>query len=306
MMRHQVVPTYQKEVRMKHKLMFKFLMVTLTFFVTCGLGIAATFDMAGSYLNVGMSNTGGLIDDNYNVGLQFDPTGTGNFTNAPDILKPDTPFEFYAVAINGVDEGPNGFGFNNSNYVMTSTKVGPLVASTAGVVGGLAITVQTTVVSGKEVLFNVDFINFSGAPMNVQYARGLDAKPDYELGSSSTVNSISAGMVTALGPLTGVAISIVDLSGGGVPTIQAPTSGGYGWATSLATLSIPMKAGNYGDSDSSINMYWNLGTIPNLASKDISFAYELSAVTPVPLPPALLLLAPGLFGLVGLRKRFFG
>ena len=290
---------------MKHKLMFKLLMATLVLFVTCGLGRAATFDMAGPYLNVGMSNTGGLIDDHYNVGLQFDPTGTGNFTNAPDILTGGTPFEFYAVAINGVDEGPNGFTFQpNTNYAMTTTSAGPLFASTAGVVGGLAISTQTAVVSGKEVLFNVDFINFSGAPMNVQYARGLDAKPDYELGSSSTVNSISAGMVTALGPLTGVAISIVDLSGGGVPTIQAPTSGGYGWATSLATLSIPMKAGNYGDSDSSINMYWNLGTIPNLASKDISFAYELSAVTPVPLPPALLLLAPGLAGLAAARSRF--
>jgi hypothetical protein len=290
---------------MKHKLMFKLLMVTVVLFVTCGLGRAATFDMAGPYLNVGMSNTGGLIDDHYNVGLQFDPTGTGNFTNAPDILTGGTPFEFYAVAINGVDEGPNGFTFQpNTNYAMTTTSAGPLFASTAGVVGGLAISTQTAVVSGKAILFNVDFINFTNAAMTVQYARGLDAKPDYQLGSSSTANSISAGMVTALGPLTGIAISIVDLSGGGVPTIQASGSGPYGWATSLATLSIPMAAGSYGNSDSSINMYWNLGTIAPYQSKDISFEYELGATDPVPLPASLCLLGPGLAGLAAMRRRF--
>ena len=292
---------------MKHKLMFKLLMVTVALFVTCGLGRAATFDMTGPYLNVGMSNTGGLIDDNFNVGLQFDPTGTGNFTNAPDILKGGTPFEFYAVAINGVDEGANGFMFQpNTHYVMTSTKAGPLFASTAGVVGGLAISTQTAVVSAKAILFDVNFINFTSAPMTVQYARGLDATPDSGFGSLKTVNSIGAGMVTALGPLTGIAISIVDLSGGGVPTIQAAGSGPFGWATSLAALSIPQAAGNYGLSDSSINMYWNLGTIAPYQGKEISFEYELAAVTPVPVPPSLMLFAPGLFGLVGLRKRFFG
>jgi len=292
----------------KHKLMFKLLMATLVLFATCGLGAAATFDMAGPYLNVGISNTGGLIDDNLNVGLQFDKTGTSNFTNAPDILTPGTPFEFYAVGINGVDKGANGFLFQpNPNYAMTTTQVAPLIGSTVGTVGGvagLAITTQTTVVSGKAVLFNVDFINYTGAPMTVQYARGLDPDPDYaQYESFSTINSISAGKVTALGPLSGIAISIVDLTGGGVPTIQAYGTGAFGWATDLATLSIPQAAGNYGNADSSINMYWNLGTIAPYQSKELSFEYEVSAV---PLPPSLMLFAPGLFGLVGLRKRFFG
>jgi hypothetical protein len=102
---------------MKQKLMFKVVMVALALFATCGLGSAATFDMTGPYLNVGISNTGGLIDDNYNVGLQFDPTGKANFTNAPDILKPGSPFEFYAVGVNGVDMGPTGFIWSGSPSV---------------------------------------------------------------------------------------------------------------------------------------------------------------------------------------------
>jgi hypothetical protein len=182
--------------------------------------------------------------------------------------------------------------------MMSTISAGPLLASTAGLVGGLSITTQTTLVSGKDVLFNVNFFNISGAPLAVQYARGLDPDPDYgQYGSFSTVNSISAGKVTALGPLSGISISIVDLTGGGVPTIQSS------WATDLATLSIPQAAGNYGNTDSTINMYWNLGTIAPFQSKELSFEYAVSAV---PLPPSLMLFAPGLFGLVGLRKRFFG
>jgi hypothetical protein len=293
---------------MKHKLIFKFLMVTLALFVTGGPGIAATFDMTGSYLNVGVSNTGGLVDDTQSpVGIQFDKTGTGTFPQ-PDILTGSgIPFEFYAVGINGSDLGPNGtanFFISNSNYTVITTQVAPLVASTAGLVGTGLVMTQVAVVSGKSILFNVNFFNISGAPMTVEYARGMAPDPDAAQFSFNTINSISAGMVTAVGPLTGIAISLVDLSGGGVPTIQAFNSGPFLWATDLKTLAMPMAAGNYGSSFfSSIDMYWNLGTLANDTGKSISFEYNLSAV---PLPSALLLFAPGLLGLVGLRKRFFG
>jgi len=290
---------------MKHKGTFKLLVAALALFITCGLGTAAAFDMTGPYLSVGMSNTGGLVDDNFNVGLQFDPTGTHNFTNAPDILTAGIPFEFYTVGINGVDQLPNGFFFQpNPNYNVTSTQVAPLMASTAGVVGNGLVINQTAVVSGTSVIFNVTFSNPTSAPMTVQYARGLYAEPDLaQFNSVTTVSSISAGKVTALGPLTGVAVSIVDLTGGGVPTIQAFGSGPFNWATDLATLSIPQAAGNYGNTDSSINVYWNLGTLLPNQEGQIAFEYTVSAV---PLPSALLLFAPGLLGLVGLGKRFFG
>jgi len=287
----------------KHKLMLTLLMVTLALFATCGLGMAATFDLTGPYLNVGLSNTGGVGNDSGAVGLQFDKTGTGNFTGAPDILPPGLTLEFYTIGMNGRDLGPGGYLFpTNPNYMMTSTQVSPLIGSTAGFVGGLAISTQTTVVSGKEVLFNVDFINFSGAPItNVQYARGFNPIPDYtQFGNFNTIDTVSAGKVTALGPLSGIAISIVDLTGGGIPSVQST------WATDLATLSIPSAPGTYAIGQNTINMYWNLGTIAPYQSEDLSFAYELSATTPVPVPPSLMLFAPGLFGLVGLRKRFFG
>ena len=288
---------------MKHKLMFKLLMVTVALFATCGLGMADSFVLTGPYLNVGLSNTGGLgyNGDSGPVGLQFDKTGTGSFATAPDLLPPGLTLEFYAIGINGNDLGAGGYLFSgNPNYPMTSTKVAPLIGSTAGLVGGLTISTQTTVVSAKEVLFDVDFINFTSAPItNVQYARGLNPIPDYtQFESFNTIDTVSAGKVTALGPLSGIAISILDLTGFGIPSVQSPP-----WATDLATLSIPSAPGTYAIGQNTINMYWNLGTIAPFGSKEISFEYELSAV---PLPPSLLLFAPGLFGLVGLRKRFFG
>jgi hypothetical protein len=55
---------------------------------------------------------------------------------------------------------------------------------------------------------------------------------------------------------------------------------------------------------------WNVYHVTPLTSQNVLFGNANGMVTiettPVPIPGALMLFAPGLFGLVGLRKRFFG
>jgi len=295
---------------MKRTVFCKVLMVAIAVLALYGMGNAGTFDLTGPFLNVGVSNTGGLIDDNFVAGIQFDKTGSGSFGGAGDILKPGTPFEFFTMGINGVDMGPTGYMWNgtsgwaaaNPNYAISSYQSTPVLGFSSGTVGGLLITTTTTLVSGQSIKFDVNFVNFSGADMTVQYARGLDPDQDVNLfGSFMTNNSIGAGIVSAFGPNSLLSIAIQDLTGGGVPTIQAPGTSIYGWAVDLATLSVAQAAGNYGLSDSSINMYWDLGTIKDGSSKELTFQYNVSSV---PLPPGLLLFAPGLLGLMGIRKRF--
>ena len=53
----------------------------------------------------------------------------------------------------------------------------------------------------------------------------------------------------------------------------------------------------------SINIDQNINS-PVSGPSDVNF--NVSRVSSVPVPPALLLFAPGLFGLIGIRKRFLG
>jgi hypothetical protein len=61
----------------------------------------ADVTVSGDYLKFGVGNNGSLIDFTI-TGLQFDPTGSGNFAGAPDFLTPGSPFAFYSVGVNGM------------------------------------------------------------------------------------------------------------------------------------------------------------------------------------------------------------
>jgi hypothetical protein len=279
---------------MKNSKLHKFLMVAVAVLAIYGIGNAADFTLTGQYLNVGVNDSGGLIGNG--VGIQFDPTGTGHFAGAPDFITPGTPLEFYSIGINNTNLGSAGYNDGNTFGVTTiNTTSGSTVSTLSyGYVGLIQRTYFDQ--ASKSIHFSVDLLNMTGVALNnVVYARGLDPDQNYPT-TFSTNNSIGTiggkAVVTAVGPYNGLTIQIQDVTGGGVASVSS------GWERNPYVL---LLGGNAGNGDNTINMAWNLGTLAPYSSREIDFQYNLSAV---PLPPALLLFAPGLLGLIGIRKRF--
>lgn len=274
--------------------------VGLTLLLAAGVGQAATFVLAGNYLQVGVSDSGGLIDDNFVAGINYDPTGMGNYT-AADFLRPGTPFEFYSIGVNGAWAAAGYSTGNTFNTTSINTTVPPfqsgVTTSGAFTLGGGWLMYRQTVFfdqNASAINFSVDLLNIGASPVyDVVYARGLDPDQDVYVGGwFDTINAIAPGAVSARGPLSKYVITIKDLEGNGVPGIS------YWWDRNPYNL---LLGPNDGNGDCTINMAWNIGTLEPGRSYEIDFQYVISVV---PVPGTVMLLASGLLGLVGLGRRW--
>jgi len=252
---------------------------------TATTAMADSFVLEGNYLRVGVSESGGLIDDDFNAGIMFDPSGTKNFGIA-DYITPGSPFEFYSIGING-EWDTTGYEYGNTFGVTTiNTSSGTTFsANSTGAFGALSITQNLWFDENSSVIhFLVTGTNTGESTLNnVVYARGLDPDQDYDpYGEYNTFNSIPASnRVRAVGPYSNWFIDIEDQSGGGVPTVDEE------WDTDPYNLLVPH---NDGDGDNTINMAWNAGDIEPGASVSAEFTYSVGVV---PEPISLILFVSG-------------
>jgi len=270
---------------------------------------AATFVLEGDYLRTGVSDSGGLIDDSFVVGIDYDDTGTSTWTTY-DFLKPGSPFEFYSM---GYDSAYDTAGYSSGNAfsaTSTNTSSGSVnSATTTGSYGSLNLEQYLSYNDDSGFIdFHVKITNSSDTAVNdVVYARGLDPDQDvYAGGGYSTTNVIASGdLVYAAAPVTDWTIAIFsDSSYTHVPSIDAP------WNTNPYDLLIPHDDG---DGDYAINMAFDIGTLAAGEYADIYFEYRIAetsgGVDPGPGPPSIpepatmLLLGSGLIGLVGFRRK---
>ncbi len=234
-----------------------------------GTAGAATFILEGNVLRVGVSNTGGLIDDNFTVGIDYDKTGAKAWTTF-DFLKPGSPFEFYSI---GVDNLYYAAGYSSGDAfgaTTTNTSSGSaLAALTTGSFNGLDITQVMTFLKDSGVIdFTITLTNSSEITMtNLAYARGMDPDQDnFSEGSGAgTTNDIPlSNLVTATAPTTNWTIGIRDVSGGGVPSVDS------GWDKNPYNLFVPHNDGN---GDYTINMAWQRASLAPGESWVIRFQY---------------------------------
>lgn len=261
---------------------------------------AASFVLSGDVLDVGVAESGALINSGVTTGISYKLAWPGN-----DYLTPGTPFEFYSIGANGSYGTAGGWTINSNPFGLTSANLSAgslLHAQTTGaafLVGGASLILTQNVFFDKasnRINFSVDILNAGSVPVeNLVYARGLDPDQDVNVGGGfSTINSIlGAGRVRALGPDTGLYIDIVDITGGGVPTVDEE------WDTNPYNLLI---AHNDGNGDYTINMAWLIGELGAGRSYEIDFYYEVNVV---PEPATMLLLGSGLLGLAGYARRRF-
>ena len=267
--------------------------------------MADTLVFDGDYLRVGVSNSGGLIDDNFVVGIDYDKTGTSTWTTY-DFLKPGTPFEFYSVGVGG-DWNTAGYSSGNSfSATTTDSTAGGVFSSVTNFSYGQLLGVQTLSfpAGSGTISFEIVLTNSGESALeDVVYARGLDPDQDvFAGGGFATTNTIVNGnLVIGSAPITDWTIGIFsDSTYEHVPGISSP------WDLNPYAL---LLGPNDGFGDYAINMAWNLGSLNAGESATFAFEYRIAetsgeVIGTVPEPSTMLLLGAGLAGLAAVvRKR---
>lgn len=258
-------------------------------------------------VQAGVSDYGTLgSDSNTEPGIQFDPSGTGNYGSG-DFLTPGNPFEgFYITA----DGGDLSWCSNNNgdcgNFAMTSPTATSATSATWTATssdGALSVTnVYTlTTVGGKSVIsIATTLTNLSGATMNgIQFLRTLDPDQDsYTFGTPNTNNTVlSAGQVCATGPNSGLAVCL-DTS-----SPYTHNAGVSDWDTSPADY---LAGTNQGNGDNTIGIGFNLGGLDAGQSLTFDYGYAIgstlaiASASSVPEPSGLGMFSLGALGLLGL------
>jgi len=291
--------------------MKKLTFLFLAFVLVLGASVAHadTLIFTGDYLRVGVSESGGVVDDNFVVGIDYDKDGAGTFSTGGDFIKPGTPREFYSLGVGGNwDAAGYDFGNNFSAVTTDTSTAGLFSATTVASFGGLIWTQVMSFAQNSGIIgFVVTVENPTDEALrDIVYARGLDPDQDvyFPGGGYATTNTIVNGnLVTASAPISDWTIGI--FSDDDVTHVASISSE---WESDPYVLLGGMNDG-YGDY--TINMAWDIGTLTAGSSLSFAFEYRIGesageVINPgagVPEPGTFLLMGLGLAGLIGLRRK---
>ncbi len=221
-------------------------------------------------MTVGVDESGGLIDFDFNAGI------IPAWRPAVDFLRPGSPFQFYSIGANGQWNAAGYEDGNNFGATTVNTSAGAtLSATTTGAYGTLSFTQLLWFgINDTAIRYEVTFENTGNTPLpGVVYAVGLD--PDQEAdtwGDFDTLNSIlDPNTVIAVGARDGDWIWIRAEPGqDNKPSISA------GWETDPYVLYLSPP--NDGNGDYTISMAFSLGDMDPGDTRTVRYEIRIGVV----------------------------
>lgn len=267
----------------------------------------ATATLQNSYVLAGVSDYGTLgSNSNTPPGILFDKTGTSSY-GVNDFLTPGTPFEGFYLTSSAGSYSSNNTGsssFNTFSLVQNAAdSVTATGTSTNGMLGVVNAYQLTTIAGRSAIEITTTLTNNSTTAMTgIEFLRTLDPDPDVNaFGSYYTTNVVlSDDQSCGTGVSSGQTICIFTTA-----TYAHKAGVSASWTTSPASYLSGLDDGN---GDYAIGVAFNLGDLAAGESLTVTYGYALGAsrdiaTGTVPEPTSALLVATGLLGLAGLRKR---
>lgn len=173
--------------------------VTAVGMLTLSSSAFANIIMVGDYLQTQISEDGTLGEGGSRPGLQYDPTGTGNFDPNLDYIAPGTPFEGFGVRYEGSgllenrNSVSNGSVGSGEDFLFTS-----LTDMSASSIFDNYVTWAGSARNGSMSIVHEFFFNDDDERINIltsitanidliglQFARAVDPDPDNNPGGSA-------------------------------------------------------------------------------------------------------------------------
>lgn len=223
-----------------------------------GMGV-----LENEWVKAGVNGTSGTFGSGGNTspGLLFDPTGTGTFDPSYDYLTPGSPFDGFAVKVDGTNYSNNN-GRSNSITGTGLTDGTNTLSWSGGVTGVFDITNTYTLAPATPYIDITSSITMGVSATTLSFGRHIDPDSQGMPGdSSSTDNVLGYGVI----PSTNIAFSEATVSRyalGIYTTDTNVTAGINGWsqeADGYNGTSYTDADGNnvlYGNSDDTIGISW--------------------------------------------------
>ena len=229
---------------------------------------------AGINLNTGTFGSGGGTSP----GLLFDPTGTGTFNPSYDYLTPGSPFDGFAVKVDGTNYSNNNTG--STGITKTGEGLGPNAITWSGAVTDkFQIDMNYSLLAGQPFINGIATINMLTDATTLSFGKFIDPDSQGMPGdSSSTDNVLGYGVI----PSTNVAFSEATTSRyalGIYTTDTNVTAGVEGWtqqADGYSGTNYTDADGNpvnYGNSDDTIGISWTWTGVSAGDMLEASYAY---------------------------------
>ena len=244
---------------------------------TTGMGV-----LENGYIRAGVNGTTGTLGSGGSVspGLLYDSTGTGTFNTSYDYLTPGSPFDGYAVKVDGTNYTNNNTGSTgitgDGNGLTDGTDT---LSWTGGVTGVFDITNTYTLGTSAEHIEIGSEITLGVDATNVYFGRFIDPDAVAAAGdSSSTDNVLGYGVI----PDSNVAFSEATTSRyalGLYSTDSNVDAGITGWTTdadSYTGSKYTDASGNevnYGTGDDTIGLSWHWTSVSTGDILTASYAY---------------------------------
>lgn len=225
---------------------------------------------------------GQLGNGSISPGIQFDPTGTGNYGN-DDYIRPGTPHEAYAFLVNDTtyiggqnNSGGTFLAGSTTMWDKSTASLNHVICMRGAQANGFVVTQYQTYPNEALIRMKMSYTNTTGSAVTLKAYRGCD--PDVgalQYGVYNTTNYRGYSSVPATD------IVVAEESQTGKPIALYIPGNGYTHNTAIIStwpsqnLTAMLSGTNNGNGDYSIYAAWDFGTVADGATVAVCCYYIL-------------------------------